>query len=96
MLAGVEAVLPPAPCANSCATDPVGRRIPRPLRIQGGIDSRGYDWIGWSREKVSAYATLALRRQLERDGLDDLIGELIEVKGPLDEDAVDRYVDEWR
>lgn len=26
--------------------------------------------------KVSAYATLALRRQLERDGLDDLIGSL--------------------
>jgi hypothetical protein len=46
--------------------------------------------------KVSAYATLALRRQLERDGLDDLIGELVEVNGPLDADAVARYVDEWR
>ena len=46
--------------------------------------------------KVSAYATLALRRQLERDGLDDLIGELVEVNGPLDEDAVAQYVDEWR
>lgn len=46
--------------------------------------------------KVSAYATLALRRQLERDGLDDLIGELVEVNGPLDPDAVARYVDEWR
>lgn len=32
--------------------------------------------------KVSAYATLALRRQLERDGLDDLIGELVDVHGP--------------
>lgn len=46
--------------------------------------------------KVSAYATLALRRQLERDGLDDLIGELVEVNGPLDAQAVARYVDEWR
>lgn len=46
--------------------------------------------------KVSAYATLALRRQLERDGLDDLIGELVEANGPLDAEAVARYVDEWR
>jgi len=46
--------------------------------------------------KVSAYATLALRRQLERDGLDDLIGELVDVHGPLDPDAVARHVDEWR
>lgn len=46
--------------------------------------------------KVSAYATLALRRQLERDALDDLIGELVEVNGPLDADAVAQYVDEWR
>lgn len=46
--------------------------------------------------KVSAYATLALRRQLERDGLDDLIGELVEVNGPLEADAVARFVDEWR
>lgn len=46
--------------------------------------------------KVSAYATLALRRQLERDGLDDLIDELVEVNGPLDADAISRYVDEWR
>ena len=45
--------------------------------------------------KVSAYATLALRRQLERDGLDELIGELVEINGPLDADAVARYVDEW-
>ena len=46
--------------------------------------------------KVSAYATHALRRQLERDGLDDLIGELVEINGPLDADAVARYVEEWR
>ncbi len=46
--------------------------------------------------KLSAYATLALRRQLERDGLDDLIGELIEVNGPLDMDAVARFVEELR
>lgn len=45
--------------------------------------------------KVSAYATLALRRQLERDGLDDLIGELVEINGPLDAQAVARYVEEW-
>ncbi len=46
--------------------------------------------------KLSAYATAALRRQLERDGLDDLIDELVEVNGPLDADAVARYIDEWR
>ncbi|MFT4166226.1 MAG: hypothetical protein QM650_13385 [Microlunatus sp.] len=46
--------------------------------------------------KVSAYATMALRRQLERDGLQDLIAELVEVNGPLDSDAVAGYVDEWR
>ena len=46
--------------------------------------------------KVSAYATMALRRQLERDGLDDLIDQLVELNGPLDADAVVRYVDEWR
>lgn len=46
--------------------------------------------------KISAYATLALRRQLERDGLDDLIGELVEVNGPPDPDVVARYIDEWR
>ncbi len=46
--------------------------------------------------KVSAYATVALRRQLERDGLDDLIDELVQVNGPLDADAVARYIDEWR
>jgi hypothetical protein len=45
---------------------------------------------------VAADATLALRRQLERDGLDDLIGELVEVNGPLDADAVARHIDEWR
>ena len=45
--------------------------------------------------KVSAYATMALRRQLERDGLDDLIDELVEVNGPLDADAVARYIEEW-
>lgn len=45
--------------------------------------------------KVSAYATLALRRQLERDGIDDLISELVEINGPLDAGAVARYVEEW-
>ena len=47
--------------------------------------------IACSPEKVSAYATLTLRRQLERDGVDDLIGELVEVNGPPDPDAVARY-----
>lgn len=46
--------------------------------------------------RLSAYATMALRRQLERDGLDDLIAELVEVNGPLDAETVARYVDEWR
>jgi len=46
--------------------------------------------------KVSAYATAALRRQLERDGVEDLIDELVEVNGPLDAAAIARYVDEWR
>lgn len=46
--------------------------------------------------KLSAYATAALRRQLERDGIDDLIDELVEVNGPLDADAVARQVEEWR
>lgn len=46
--------------------------------------------------KLSAYTTLALRRQLERDGLDDLIGDLVETNGPLDPELVARYVDEWR
>ena len=46
--------------------------------------------------KLSAYATAALRRQLERDGIDELIDELVDVHGPVDPDMVDRYVDEWR
>ena len=43
------------------------------------------------RGQVSAYATEALRRQLERDNLDELIGSLVDVHGPLDEDAVAEY-----
>ncbi len=31
-----------------------------------------------------------------RDGLEDLIGELVEINGPLDADSVARFVDEWR
>jgi hypothetical protein len=45
---------------------------------------------------VSAYVTVALRRQLERDGIEDLIAQLVEVNGPLDDVVVARYVDEWR
>lgn len=48
------------------------------------------------RGELSAYVNLALQRQLERDGLDDLIGELGEVNGPLDSDAVSQHVVEWR
>lgn len=48
------------------------------------------------RGQQSAYATKALRRQLERDGLTELIGELIDENGPLDEDEVGRYAEEWR
>lgn len=55
-------------------------------RVRDRVEPRG----------LSAYTTLALRRQLERDGLGDLIEELIEVNGPLDAAAVAQYVDEWR
>lgn len=48
------------------------------------------------RGQQSAYATRALRRQLERDNLAELIGELIEVNGPLEEAEVSRYAEEWR
>ena len=41
-------------------------------------------------------ATLGITTSAWRDGLDDLMGELVEVNGPLDADAVARYVDEWR
>jgi len=43
------------------------------------------------RSQRSAYAAWALRRQLERDDLDELIGERAETNGPLDQDAVHRY-----
>ena len=46
--------------------------------------------------KVSAYTTMALRRQLERGGIDDLIGELVEVNGPIDADLVAVFNDEWK
>jgi hypothetical protein len=47
------------------------------------------------RGGLSAYTTMALRRQLERDGLADLIGELVDTNGSPDEDAVARYLGEW-
>ena len=34
-----------------------------------------------------AHASLAARRKLECDGIDDLIGDLVEVNGPLDAEA---------
>jgi hypothetical protein len=64
------------------------------LTIEADVLHRVRDRVEPGR--VSAYATLALRRQLERDGLDDLIGELVEVNGPLDAEAIDHFVDEWR
>lgn len=48
------------------------------------------------RGGLSAYATAALRRQLERDGLAELVGELVEENGPLDEAAVERHGAAWR
>jgi len=45
---------------------------------------------------VSSYANRALRRQLERDNLADLIGELVELNGPLEEDLVAQFEGEWR
>mgnify|MGYP001373252929 CR=1 FL=1 len=64
------------------------------LTIEADVLHRVRDRV--SPGKVSAYATMALRRQLERDGLQDLIAELVEVNGPLDDEAVARYVNEWR
>ncbi|MCL2780762.1 MAG: CopG family transcriptional regulator [Actinomycetia bacterium] len=48
------------------------------------------------RGQQSAYATKALRRQLERDGLAEMIGELVALNGPVDEDAVHSYVAQWQ
>lgn len=48
------------------------------------------------RGRQSVYVTTALRRQLERDGLADVIGELVAANGRLDEDAVSQYVDDWQ
>lgn len=64
------------------------------LTIEADVLHRVRDRVEPGR--LSAYATLALRRQLERDGLEDLIGELVDANGPLDAEAVARYVDEWR
>ncbi|GAA4124185.1 hypothetical protein GCM10022215_31680 [Nocardioides fonticola] len=64
------------------------------LTIEADVLHRVRDRVEPGR--LSAYTTLALRRQLERDGLDDLIAELVEVNGPLDPDAVARHVEEWR
>ncbi|MCL2780118.1 MAG: CopG family transcriptional regulator [Actinomycetia bacterium] len=44
----------------------------------------------------SAYATKALRRQLERDGLAEMIGELVALNGPVDEDAVRSCLEQWQ
>ena len=69
--------------------------LPRAERAQTKLPPR-LPQVAVERRPLSAYATLALRRQLERDGLEDLIGELVEVNGPLDAKAVARYIDEWR
>lgn len=48
------------------------------------------------RGGLSAYTTEALRRQLERDGLAELIDEMVETSGPVDESAVERFAAELR
>ena len=48
------------------------------------------------RGKVSAYVNDALRRQLEQDGLQELLDELVEKHGPPDEAEVARIATEWR
>ncbi|GAB94373.1 hypothetical protein BJY21_004126 [Kineosphaera limosa] len=48
------------------------------------------------RGQQSSYATEALRRQLERDDLADLVADLVEANGPLDEGAVARFGDALR
>lgn len=61
----------------------------------------GSDVLQQARERtgprgLSAYATRALRRQLERDNLADLLDELVEENGPVDEAMVARYVEDWQ
>lgn len=72
--------------------------------------SVSYEKVSWTiqsdvlaqvRERIprgqqSAYATMALRRQLERDNLAELVDDLVDANGPLDEAVVARYVEEWR
>lgn len=48
------------------------------------------------RGQMSAYFADAVRRQLERDALAELVGELVAVNGPVDEAEVARYAEEWR
>lgn len=48
------------------------------------------------RGKVSAYVADALRRQLERDELAELVDEMVDESGPLDDALVRRYADEMR
>lgn len=73
-------------------------------------EPRAYRKVSWTIEadvlaqvqarvpkgQQSAYATAALKRQLEHDALADLIDELIDVNGPLDEDALQRLTDALR
>ena len=48
------------------------------------------------RGKVSAYVADALRRQLERDELAELVDEMVDESGPLDDALVRRNADEMR
>lgn len=48
------------------------------------------------RGQMSAYFADAVRRQLERDALAELVGELVAVNGPVNEADVARYSEEWR
>ena len=74
------------------------------------MTSMAYEKVSWTiqsdvlalvRERVprgqqSAYATEALRRQLERDNLAELLDELVDANGPLDEAEVERHLQAWR
>lgn len=64
------------------------------LAIEADVLRRVRGRVG--RDKLSSYVNRALGRQLERDGLEDLMDELVAINGPLDEDVVARHVAEWR
>jgi len=59
------------------------------------------DVLSAARERVprgglSAYTTSALRRQIERDGLGDIVFDYTSANGPLDESAVEAHMAAWK